>query len=459
MRDFTKSMFSFSWAMSLFGLQQTLNLLKPSEAAKAFDNITEATEGEFDDLLKATFRTGNNLQRGLIDLMLGVLTGQAFNPSRLMNVGSDVIRQSTDVVQQGIKMTSGVAQQSAGTVNQSAQGATYDSQRAASGWGPMLGSGVATAPSQSQRAEKQYAAEPDISPDYPYKPHYIEVFGSKMHYIDEGSGETILFLHGNPTWSYLWRNVIPHLTPLGRCIAPDLIGYGMSDKPHIEYRWFDHVKYLEGFIERMGLKNITLVLHDQGSGLGFHYAMRHENNVRGIAFFEAIIRPYAWNEFSTPEFREIFRKFRSGGVGGEGWKLIVEQNFFIEQLLPQAAGRPLTEREMNYYREPFKDPKSRVPIWRFPRETPIGGEPKDVWNAVSEYSRRLQKSKLPKLMLYATPGALLTQENVDWSKQNIENLQSVYLGPGSHFLQESSPHRIGKEVANWHSKLPPTKRR
>jgi haloalkane dehalogenase len=182
--------------------------------------------------------------------------------------------------------------------------------------------------------------------------------------------------------------------------------------------------------------------------------MRHQSNVRGIAFFEAIIRPYAWNEFSTPDFREIFRKFRTGDVGGEGWQMIVEQNFFIEQLLPQAAGRPLTEREMNYYREPFKTPESRVPIWRFPRETPIGGEPKDVWDAVSEYSRRLQKSGLPKLMLYAAPGALLTAENVDWAKQNIQRLESVFIGPGSHFLQESSPRRIGTEVANWYRRLP-----
>jgi haloalkane dehalogenase len=409
MRDFTKSVFSFSWAMSLFGIQQTLNLLSPAKAAKAFDQVREAAEEGFDGLLKATFKAGDNLQRELVDLTLGVFTGQALNPNRQS--------QSTP------------------------------------GSGTLPGSGAAPAPAQGQRGETELAVEPDISPDYPYKPHYVEVFGSKMHYIDEGSGETILFLHGNPTWSYLWRNVIPHLTPYARCVAPDLIGFGKSDKPDIEYRWFDHVKYLEGFIERMGLRNITLALHDQGSGLGFHYAMRHESNVRGIAFFEAIVRPFPWEEYSTPEFRELFRLFRAGGVGSEGWKMIVEGNFFIEQLLPQAAGRPLSEAEMNFYREPFRDPKSRVPIWRFPRETPIGGEPKDVWEAVSEYSDRLQKSRLPKLMLYATPGALLTKENVEWCKRNISNLESVFIGPGSHFLQESSPHRIGREIARWYGGL------
>jgi haloalkane dehalogenase len=138
--------------------------------------------------------------------------------------------------------------------------------------------------------------------------------------------------------------------------------------------------------------------------------------------------------------------------------LIVEQNMFIEQLLPQATGRQLTETEMNFYREPFRDPASRIPIWRFPRETPIGGEPKDVWDAVTAYSERLQRSELPKLMLYATPGALLTPEHVEWCQQNIKNLKSVHIGPGLHFLQESSPHRIGREIATWYRSLPGSQR-
>ena len=458
MRDFTKSIFSFSWAMSLFGIQQTVNLLKPSKAAKAFDSVTEAAEQEFDEVVKATFRAGDRLQRGWMDLTLGLLTGHELDSSTLANASSDVIRQSSEAVQQGIKTASNLVRQSARPAGESRQTGGSPSPQATSGWGPMPVSTGAATPSQSPAAETQPAQEADISPDYTFEDHYVEVHGSKMHYVDEGSGEIILFLHGNPTWSYLWRNVIPHLTPLGRCIAPDLIGYGRSEKPDIEYRWFDHARYLDGFIESMGLKNITLVLHDQGSGLGFHYAMHHEHNVRGIAFFEAIVRPYAWNEFSTPEFREIFRRFRTGGVGGEGWKLNVEQNFFIERLLPQAAGRPLTEKEMDYYREPFKDPKSRVPIWQFPRQTAIGGEPEDVWNAVSDYSRRLQRSELPKLMLYATPGALLTKENVEWSKKHIRHLQSVFIGTGSHFLQETCPHRIGEEVATWYKSLPAPRR-
>jgi haloalkane dehalogenase len=469
MWEFPKSVLSFSWAMSLFGVQQMANLFAPSKATKAFEDVTQTTEAELGSLFKAAFKAGDTLQRGLVDLTFGAFTGQLLDPRRGRGTASDVAQQSANPTEQTRQRASGggwsspaqslqtapnVARPSPHLVSQGGQGATAHSQRAGAGWGPMPVSG----PSPSSTPGVQSIAEPDISPDFPYEPHYVQVLGSKMHYIIEGSGDPILLLHGNPEWSYVWRNIIPHLSSLGRCIAPDLIGYGRSAKPNIEYRWFDHVRYLEGFIDTMGLRSMTLVLHDQGSGLGFHYAMRHEHNVKGIVFLEAIVRPYPWDKFSTPEFREIFRRFRSGGIGGEGWQLIVEQNMFIEQLLPQATGRPLTETEMNFYREPFRDPASRVPIWRFPRETPIGGEPKDVWDAVTAYSERLQRSELPKLMLYATPGALLTQEHVEWCQQNIKNLTSVHIGPGLHFLQESSPHRIGREIAAWYRSPPESQR-
>ncbi|HEY1379879.1 MAG TPA: haloalkane dehalogenase [Gemmataceae bacterium] len=437
MRKLTKTMVRFSWSMSMFGLQQLANLLIPGRAARAFDNASRSMAGELAEPLRTAFRAGDALQSGMIDLMFGGVP--AASPNRLTPPPPpppDAAWADDPVAQ--------------------ARTPTPAAQRGTGGWGPMP---FPVIPPQSGPARGPEPAagpgpETDISPDYPFEPHYVQVRGSRMHYIDVGSGDPILLLHGNPTWSYLWRNVIPHLEPLGRCIAPDLIGYGRSDKPAIDYRWFDHVRYLEGFIDKLRLKNITLVLHDQGSGLGFHYAMRHEGNIKALAFFEAILRPYPWDHFSTPEFRELFRRFRTGGVGGEGWQLIVDQNAFIEQLLPQAAGRPLTEQEMNYYREPFRNPKSRLPIWRFPRETPIGGEPPDVWRAVAHYSERLQRSTLPKLLLYATPGALVTAEHLDWAKKSIRNLQTVSLGAGSHFLQESSPHRIGTEVARWIRTLP-----
>lgn len=293
-----------------------------------------------------------------------------------------------------------------------------------------------------------------ISPDYPFAPNFVEVGDARIHYVKQGAGDPILLLHGNPTWSYIWRNIIPHLSSLGTCIAPDLVGYGRSTKLTKDVTWFDHARYLEGFIDALKLRNITLVLHDHGSGLGFHYAMRHQNNVKAIAFFEAIVRPFQWAEFSSPQFRALFEQFRTGGQGGLGWQMIVDRNVFIEQLLPQSAGRPLSDREMAFYREPFPDAKSRIPIWRFARETPIGGEPADVWNAVANYSRELRNSRIPKLMLYASPGALLTAEHVEWCQRNFPNITAFSLGQGLHFLQESSPHQIGLQIASWIGKLP-----
>lgn len=302
-------------------------------------------------------------------------------------------------------------------------------------------------------AHADAAANESIDDALRYESHFQEVPGARMHYLDEGRGDPILLLHGNPTWSYIWRNIIPELTPIGRCIAPDLVGFGRSSKPEIEYRWFEQLHYLEKFIDRLDLRNITLVLHDHGSGLGFHYAMRHPANVKAIAFFEALVRPFDWDQFSTPPFRDLFRRFRSGGVHGEGWQLIVDQNVFIEELLPQAAGRPLSATAMRYYREPFRDRASRIPIWQFARATAIGGEPRDVWAAVSDYSARLQRSDIPKLLLYAEPGALLTAEHVDWCRRSLPALETVSVGAGIHFLQESSPRRIGREIANWLGRL------
>jgi len=234
------------------------------------------------------------------------------------------------------------------------------------------------------------SAAENISPDFPFKSNYIEVKGSKLHYVDEGSGDPILFLHGNPTSSYLWRNITPYMIPKARCVAPDLIGFGKSDKPDIEYRFFDHVKYVEGFIEKMDLKNVTLVMHDWGSALGFHYAMRHENNIKGIAFMEAILMPIpSWEMF--PEVaREMFQGFRTTEVG---WDMIVNKNMFIEKLMPIGVVRKLTEEEMNHYREPFKDPASRKPMWRWPNEIPIEGEPADVVEIVETYNKRLQQQE------------------------------------------------------------------
>ena len=288
-----------------------------------------------------------------------------------------------------------------------------------------------------------------ISADFPYGSKYIDLYGSKIHYIDEGTGEPILFLHGNPTSSYLWRNIIPFLTSMARCIAPDLIGMGKSDKPDLEYRFFDHVKYAEGFIEKMGLENITLVIHDWGSALGLHYAMRHEDKIKGIAFMEAILMPLSWETF-PPDFKEVFQAIRTPEVG---WDMIMNKNIFIEQILPGAVVRKLSEEEMNHYREPLKEPGSRKPTWRWPNEVPIDGVPPDVTEVVETYNQWLQQSDLPKLLFYATPGGIVPAPAVEWCKQRLKNLKTVDIGQGIHFLQEDNPHLIGSELAKWFSSI------
>ena len=288
-----------------------------------------------------------------------------------------------------------------------------------------------------------------ILPDFPFESRYLEVEGSQLHYIDEGTGDPILFLHGNPTSAYLWRNIIPHLTPLGRCIAPDLIGMGRSDKPDIEYRFVDHARYIEGFIGKLGLSRITLVIHDWGSGLGFHYAMRNQENIRGIAFMEAIVKTSTWEDFPK-DFRLGFRMFRTPLVG---WLMIAVMNVFVKQLLPKAVVRSLSSEEKRYYGEPFPTISSRRPVWRWPNEIPIDGKPPDVHDIVSIYSRELQTSEIPKLLFYADPGGIIGAQELDWCRTNLKDLETVDIGPGLHYLQEDNPHRIGSELARWYKAL------
>ena len=288
-----------------------------------------------------------------------------------------------------------------------------------------------------------------ISAEFPFEPHYVEVEGSRMHYVEEGTGDPILFLHGNPTSSYLWRNIIPHLSSQGRCIAPDLVGFGKSDKPDLGYRFFDHVKYVDGFIEKLGLENITFVIHDWGSALGFHYAMRHEDNVKALAFMEAIVVPLSWESFPK-DFKTGFRMFRTPGVG---WAMIVPMNAFLKKVLPEAIVRDLTDEELDHYMEPFPTWRSRKPIRRMPRDIPIDGNPADVAEAVQSYSRKLQQSELPKLLLTADPGGLISPARAAWAEAHLRNLKIVDIGPGIHYLQEDNPHQIGREIAAWREGL------
>jgi len=267
-----------------------------------------------------------------------------------------------------------------------------------------------------------------ISPDFPFESKFIEVKGSLMHYIDEGEGTPFLFLHGNPTSSYLWRNVIPHVIPHGRAIAPDLIGMGKSDKPEIDYRFLTHSAYIDEFIEKLELKNIILVIHDWGSGIGFHYARRNESNVKGIAFMEAILRPARWKEFPFV-FKFIFKRFRNEK---KGKKMIMEKNFFIETVLRMATKRKLGEVEMNNYRKPFPDYDSRFPIFVWPNEIPIDGFPEDNQEAIAAYAEWLKETEMPKLLLWFKPGGLIPPKRVPDIEASFKNLKSVFIGKGQH---------------------------
>ena len=293
------------------------------------------------------------------------------------------------------------------------------------------------------------AGRQGISADFPFESKYVEVHGSRIHYVDEGEGDPILFLHGNPTSSYLWRNVIPHLTEHGRCIAPDLIGMGRSDKPDLDYRFFDHVRYIEGFIEALQLKNITLVVHDWGSALGLHYAARHESNVKGVAMMEAILRPMRWSEFPAG-YRVGFTLMRTPGIG---WLMVSVMNSFLHRLLPSAIVRDLTAEEQRRYDEPFPTVKSRRPVRMWPAEIPIDGKPADVERAVGDYAAWLEKTDLPKLLFHAHPGGIISPSLVSQLEETLPSLETVDLGEGIHYLQEDHPHEIGEAVARWYEAI------
>jgi haloalkane dehalogenase len=211
----------------------------------------------------------------------------------------------------------------------------------------------------------------------------------------------------------------------------------------------DHSKYVEGFIEALGLRNIAFVIHDWGSALGFHYARRHEENVKGLAFMEAIVRTLSWDEFPE-EGRQMFQGFRTPEVGEN---MLINQNMFVEAVLPAFILRKLTDEEMNRYREPYVDPPSRKPVWRLPNELPIEGEPADMTEIVEAYSAWFGESDVPKLLLYAQPGAIMREPMVEWCRKNMRNLKTVDIGAGSHFVQEDQPQAIGEAVAEWYRGL------
>jgi len=290
-----------------------------------------------------------------------------------------------------------------------------------------------------------------FSADYRFRTKDMDVGGVRMHYIDEPSDDTssdltFVCLHGNSTWSYMYRNIIPHLTPHGRVIAPDLIGHGRSDKPDIDYRYVTHYGYLEKFLESLDLKNVVLLLHDWGGGLGFNYAVNHKDQVRGIAFWETFVRTFdKWADWPQ-DLLEGFQAFRQDKVG---WDLIVNKNVFMEEVLPYGIHRDLSKEEMDAYLAPHCDPNNRKMLWVWPNELPIEGEPADTSKIISNYVAELSTWDVPKLLFWVKPGAIVPEATVKRCEETFANLETVFLGESGHYVADDFPHEIGEKVTSW----------
>jgi len=277
----------------------------------------------------------------------------------------------------------------------------------------------------------------------PYPRERVRILDSEMAYVDTGAGDPVVFLHGNPTSSYLWRNVIPHVAGSRRCLAPDLIGMGESGKSSGgTYRFADHARYLDGWFEALELsRNVVLVVHDWGSALGFDWARRHPERVTGTAYMEAIVRPVTWQEWPEAA-RKIFQSMRSPG----GEEMVLQKNVFVERILPASVIRSLAPEEMERYRAPYREAgETRRPTLTWPREIPIDGEPADVMRIVQNYADWLVKSSMPKLFINADPGSILVGPQREFCRR-WPNQREVTVR-GNHFVQEDSPDEIGRAIA------------
>ena len=291
-----------------------------------------------------------------------------------------------------------------------------------------------------------------ISGNMKYEKKFTKVNGKQIAYVEEGNGDPIVLLHGNPTSSFLWSNILPELSTLGRVIAPDLIGQGDSEKlPASDgperYTLEVAYAYVEGLLKTIEAdKNVTLVIHDWGSSIGFMWAMRHAAEVKGVAYMEAIVKPMSWDDWHA-EAAGIFKGFRSE----KGEDLILNRNMFIEAVLPASIMRELTDEEMDAYRAPHLEQDDRQPLLNWPRQIPIEGEPEDVVNLVNEYGAFMRSSNIPKLFINAEPGSILTGRQREFCR-SWPNQQEITV-KGLHFIQEDSPIEISQAVAQWINKI------
>ena len=285
----------------------------------------------------------------------------------------------------------------------------------------------------------------DISAGDPYDRRRVPVLDTDMAYIDTGEGEPVVLLHGNPTSSYLWRNIIPHLENRWRCLAPDLVGMGSSGKlPSAAYRFVDHARYLDAWFDALDVREtLTMVLHDWGSALGFYWAQRHPERIKALVYMEALVRPVTRQEWPE-QARPLFQAMRSPA----GEQIILERNVFVERILPASVIRRLSDEEMEVYRRPYLEPgESRRPTLTWPREIPIEGEPADVARIVESYARWLTSSELPKLFINADPGSILTGAQREFCR-SCPHQEEVTV-TGIHFVQEDSPVEIGTAISSF----------
>ena len=286
-----------------------------------------------------------------------------------------------------------------------------------------------------------------ISSDFKYSKSFITVNGKNLAYVDSGEGDPIVFLHGNPTSSYLWRNIMPHLEGMGRLIAPDLIGMGDSDKLDNSgpgrYTFIEHAEFLYALLEELDLNNVTLVIHDWGSALGFNWAALNPEKVKSIVYMEAITGPIeSWDDWPE-QARNIFQLFRSDA----GEELILEKNFFVERVFAGDVGmhRALEKQELDSYVKPFeKEGESRRPTLTWPRQIPIEGEPAEVVEIAKNYAQFMSETQLPKLFINADPGSILIGKQRELARK-WPNQKEVTV-KGGHFIQEISPDEIGKSI-------------
>jgi haloalkane dehalogenase len=286
-------------------------------------------------------------------------------------------------------------------------------------------------------------AEAQISPGDPHPRKRIAALDTDISYVDTGQGDPIVFLHGNPTSSYLWRNIIPYCSSLGRCLAPDLVGMGQSGKsPTYSYRFVDHARYLDAWFEALGLtKNVTLVVHDWGAALGFYRAFRFPQQIKAIAYMEAGVLPRRYEEFGPAA--DIFRALRSD----KGEHMILDENFFVEAALPRGVIRKLADEEMARYRAPYRERESRLPTLIWPRQIPIDGQPPDVMAIVENNRKWLSQSTVPKLLILGDPGSVITGRAREFCRTRANQREATVRGV--HFLQEDSPDQIGTALTEF----------